>query len=89
MVVHIKKMGTPEDFTLYLLFGIQSWLNNTVLPEIDLILPDASAIIRQAYNDQHEIRWGNVLRGRLASKWAILMNLYIDLQLELKNLKKK
>ena len=51
------------------MYGWVAWFSHESPPPIRTIVPNASELLRQAYEEQTTIGWKHVMRGRLARSW--------------------
>jgi hypothetical protein len=63
-------LGTNEETTRVLLYHLQAWLQNTTIPPIKEIAPNASPYLINAITEQSIIGWDQWLQGRLSTTWG-------------------
>jgi hypothetical protein len=69
---------TPPQVRTVIIEGLKaSWLTRHPIPALSLLVPDASAALQQAYDDQWKIVWRHFVRGRLSLSWGILINHFL------------
>jgi ribonuclease HI len=66
--------NTNSTVTRVLTFTINAWLNNTTIPTITDLAPDASPTLTKAYNFQKSIGWDQLFKGRLDFSWGEMYN---------------
>ena len=59
--------------------GVTSWLMNKETPPINHVSYLASEILADTYEEQTSIGWDQFIRGRISSKWGIMMRYAYDM----------
>ena len=75
---YLLETDTPNGVRKCLMFGIISWYNKTEIIPLQQIVPNASLFLRQAYEEQTMIGWNQIIRGRLAKSWELLLSQEIE-----------
>ena len=75
---YFQESETPISVTTCIIYGIESWYNDVEPTNIINIVPNASALLCQAFMDQTTIGWRHMVRGRLAKSWETVINHAID-----------
>jgi hypothetical protein len=57
-----------------LTYTINAWLEQSAIPKLNDLAPDASIHLKQAYAFQHDIGWEQIFRGRLDIAWGEMYN---------------
>jgi hypothetical protein len=71
----LKQPHTPDAIRISLTSGIFAWLNEREVPPP---ARNASAELITAYKVQGAIGWGQVMRGRIAVNWSMLIQYHLD-----------
>jgi predicted RNA-binding Zn-ribbon protein involved in translation (DUF1610 family) len=66
--------NTNETIARVLSFTINAWIEHKQLPKLDDLAPDASAVLRKAYNFQTTIGWEQLFKGRIDIRWGEMFN---------------
>jgi hypothetical protein len=53
---------------------LTAWLNQQPLPDIEVLIPEASRTLKRAVSEQTAIGWDHWFKGRLTMEWATLYN---------------
>ena len=59
---------------------IEAWLNNQPKPNMSIIAPEASNILKLAVESQNRLGWNQFIYGRLSGTWSKVYQLDMDLQ---------
>jgi hypothetical protein len=70
----LRQLKTPDKLLINLMHGISSWerLQSGGKPSSlyrGSVVPEDVAVV-QAFSDQTDIGWGQLLRGRISKRWA-------------------
>jgi hypothetical protein len=73
-----EKYACRETIGQAMNLGLNAWLNNETVPDIKKELPNATNNIIKAYNEQSEIGWNQIFRGRISMQWGYIVNTSIE-----------
>jgi hypothetical protein len=74
LLAHMDNTKTDPTVSAVFLLGIHAWIDGHNIPDPTKHFPNASRDLIKAFNQQTEIGWRHVMKGRLASAWGSFIN---------------
>jgi hypothetical protein len=75
---YLNDTHTSKETRIVIIEHVRAWLNQTPMPEMRSLMPEASRMLKQAVQEQNTIGWEHWFKGRLTMSWGTLYN--YDLQ---------
>jgi hypothetical protein len=71
---YLESSRTNIETRAVIINYVRSWLLQQPIPNIRIVIPEASAALKKAITEQTAIGWEHWFKGRLTSSWGILYN---------------